>query len=106
MARELTTSNFDSVINGTDQPVLVDFWAAWCGPCRMLTPTMKKLTEQYEGKAIIAKVNVDEEGELARKFGVMSIPSVFVFKNGSIVDKSVGVNPIRYYKQALDEASN
>ena len=106
MAKELTTGNFDSIINNTDQPVLVDFWAEWCGPCRMLTPTMTKLTQQYEGKAVIAKVNVDEQGDLARKFGVMSIPSVFVFKNGKVVDKSVGVNSINYYTKALDKACN
>ena len=106
MAKELTTSNFEGIINNTDQPVLVDFWAEWCGPCRMLTPTMTKLTKQYEGKAVIAKVNVDEQGDLARKFGVTSIPSVFVFKNGKVVDKSVGVNSINYYTQALDKACN
>ena len=106
MAKQLTTSNFDSIVGNTDQPVLVDFWAEWCGPCRMLTPTMEKLTKDYEGKAIIAKVNVDEESDLARKFGVMSIPSVFVFKNGQIVDKSVGVNPMHYYTKALDKAIN
>ncbi len=103
MAINLTKSNFDSTV-GSDTPVLVDFWAAWCGPCRMLTPTMEELKDEYDGKAVIAKVNVDEEPELVQRYGVMSIPTVFLMKNGQIVDSSIGVRPKSYYTKVLDSA--
>ncbi|MEX1308422.1 MAG: thioredoxin [Eubacteriales bacterium] len=103
MAVNLTKSTFDSTV-GSDTPVLIDFWAAWCGPCRMLTPTMEELNEEYAGKAVIAKVNVDEEPELAQRYGVMSIPTVFLMKNGQIVDSSIGVRPKSYYTKVLDAA--
>ena len=102
MAKNLTTADFDATV-GTDTPVLIDFWAAWCGPCKMLTPTMEQLTQEYDGKAIIAKVNVDEEPELAQRYGVMSIPTVFLMKNGQIVDSSIGVRPKGYYTKVLDD---
>lgn len=103
MAVNLTKATFDSTV-GSDTPVLIDFWAAWCGPCRMLTPTMEELNEEYAGKAVIAKVNVDEEPELAQRYGVMSIPTVFLMKNGEIVDSSIGVRPKSYYSKVLDAA--
>ncbi len=104
MALNLTAKDFDSTINGSDKPVLVDFWAAWCGPCRMLGPAIEELATDYEGKAVIAKLNVDDAQDIAQKFGVMSIPAVMIFKDGKVVDSSVGVKPKTYYSKALDKA--
>ncbi len=87
----LTKENFEAEVLRSDIPVLVDFWAPWCGPCRMLAPTVEQLAEEYEGKAKVCKVNVDDEGDLAAQFGIASIPTVLVFKNGEVTDTSVGV---------------
>ena len=87
----LTKENFDSVISSADMPVLVDFWAPWCGPCRMLAPTVKKIAEKYEGKVIVGKVNVDDDPELARRYGIMYIPTLIVFRNGESVKESNGL---------------
>ena len=100
----LTKSNFDETINQQDKPVLVDFWAQWCGPCRMLTPIMESLNTEYADDAIIAKVNVDEEMELAQKFGIMSIPNVILFHKGQVVDNSVGVRDMNFYASKLQTA--
>lgn len=81
---------------------MVDFWAAWCGPCKMLTPTVEQLGDQYKDKALIGKVNVDEQPELARRYGVMSIPTVIFFKNGVEVDRKVGLMPAGAYAKVLD----
>jgi thioredoxin len=89
---ELTDATFDSVIN-SDKPVLVDFWAEWCGPCKMIGPVVEELAGDYEGKAVIAKLNVDENPQVTARFGVRSIPTLLVFKNGQIVDKQVGAVP-------------
>lgn len=89
----LTTSNFESEVLQSDIPVLVDFWADWCGPCKMLAPTIEKLAKEYEGKVKVGKVNIDEYADLAIKYGVVSIPTVALFKNGQVVDKSVGFVP-------------
>ncbi len=91
----LTKDNFDSVTSSG--LVLVDFWATWCGPCRMVAPIIDQLEEEYAGKIKVGKVNVDEQGELAARFGVMSIPTLIVFKNGEVAAKTVGVQP----KQAV-----
>lgn len=82
--------------------MMVDFWAAWCGPCKMLGPTIDQLGQQYEGKAIIGKVNVDEEQELAARYGVMSIPTVIYFKDGQEIDRKVGVMPAATFASVLD----
>ena len=79
----------------SDKPVLIDFWAPWCGPCRMLSPTISEIAEEYEGKVKVGKVNVDEEGDLAAMFGVSSIPMLVVVKDGKITNTSVGVRPKR-----------
>ncbi len=101
-ARELTKDNFDSIVgNGV---TLVDFWAEWCGPCRMMTPAIEELAAQYDGKATIAKVNVDNENELAAKFNVSSIPTLLVFKNGEVTQQFVGVTSKTDLAQAIDSA--
>lgn len=86
--------------------MLVDFWATWCGPCKMIAPVIEQLAGQYEGKVIIGKVDVDQEPELAREYGVMSIPNVVILKDGQEVDRKVGAMPAAAYSQALDAALN
>lgn len=93
MALELTDNNFDELVLQSDKPVLVDFWAEWCGPCRMVGPIVEELAGEYEGRAVIGKVNVDENREVSSKFGIRNIPTLLVFKNGEVVDKQVGVAP-------------
>ncbi len=104
MAKNITRENFKTEVLGTDKPVLLDFWASWCAPCRMLAPSIDQISEQYSDTAVVGKVNVDEQQELAQQFGVMSIPSVFVMKNGKVVDSAVGLKPKKYYEDALDRA--
>jgi len=102
MALEVTDATFDEVVLKSDKPVMVDFWAAWCGPCRMVAPIMDQLTSEYEGKATIAKVDVDANQEFASKYGVRNIPTVLVFKNGEVVEKQVGVAPKSVYSGKID----
>lgn len=97
---ELNDSNFDEAIKG-DKPVLVDFWAEWCGPCKMIGPVVEELAGDYEGKAIVAKLNVDENPQVAGKYGIRSIPTLLVFKGGQIVDKQVGAVPQSVLAQKL-----
>lgn len=89
----ITNQNFEAEVMSAAEPVLVDFWATWCGPCRMLSPVVDKLAEEFEGKIKVGKINVDEQQELAARFGIMTIPTLLVFKGGEIVEKSVGVKP-------------
>ena len=93
----ITKENFEQVVLKSDKPVLVDFWATWCGPCKMLSPIIEEVRKETEGKAVGGKINVDEQQELAMQCGVMSIPTLLVFKNGEIVKKQIGFIP----KQAV-----
>ncbi len=97
---ELNDSNFDETIN-SDKPVLVDFWSEWCGPCKMIGPVVEELAGDYEGKAVVAKLNVDENPLVTARFGVRSIPTLLVFKNGQVVDKQVGAVPKSVLAQKL-----
>ncbi len=89
----ITKENFQEEVLQSDIPVLVDFWAAWCGPCRMLAPIVEQIAEEQAGKVKVGKINVDEQPELAAEFRVMSIPTLLVFKNGKVVNQSLGVQP-------------
>lgn len=104
MAMKLDSSNFDSVLATKNMPVMVDFWATWCGPCRMVAPVIEQVAEEYEGRAIVGKVDVDECGDLAMRYGVMSIPTVMVFVNGQPVAKQIGAAPKTTYADMLDQA--
>ncbi len=106
MAIEITDANFEEVVLNSDKPVLVDFWAEWCGPCRMVGPIVEELSGEYDGKAVIGKVNVDENQEVSMKFGIRNIPTLLVFKNGEVVDKQVGVAPKNVLAQKLDAHMN
>ncbi|MGI9542282.1 MAG: thioredoxin [Cyclobacteriaceae bacterium] len=100
-AIEITDANFEEII-ASDLPVLVDFWAEWCGPCKMIGPVVEELASEYEGKAIIGKVDVDSNPEVSHKFGIRSIPTLLVFKGGEIVDKQIGAVPKSVLAQKLD----
>jgi len=93
MALELTDANFEELVLKSEKPVLVDFWAEWCGPCRMVGPIVEEIAKEYDGQAVVGKVNVDENQGVAAQFGIRNIPTLLVFKNGEIVDKQVGVAP-------------
>jgi thioredoxin 1 len=102
MALEVTDATFDEVVLKSEKPVLVDFWAAWCGPCRMLTPIVEELSKDFADKVVVAKVDVDANQEFAAKYGVRNIPTVLMFKDGEVVDKQVGVAPKTTYTEKLE----
>ena len=102
MALQITDASFDEVVLKSDKPVLVDFWATWCGPCRMLAPVIEELATEYEGRVVVGKVDVDNNQEFAAKYGVRNIPTVLVFKDGEVVGRQVGVAAKKTYTDALD----
>ena len=102
MALEITDANFDELVLKSSKPVMVDFWAEWCGPCRMLGPIIEEVSKDYEGKAIVGKLDVDSNQEFAAKFGVRNIPIVLVFKDGELVNRQVGVSPKNVYTENID----
>ncbi len=93
MALEATDSNFDELVLNSDKPVIVDFWAEWCGPCRMVGPIVEEVGVDYEGKAVVAKVDVDSNPGITAKYGIRNIPTILFFKNGEVADKQVGAVP-------------
>ena len=99
MALQVTEKNYEEIVLNSNQPVLLDFWAEWCGPCKMIAPVIDELSEEFKGKAIVAKVNVDESGSLSSKYGIRNIPTLLFIKNGEVVDKHVGAAT----KQELSE---
>ena len=103
MELTLTNESFENEVLNSDIPVVVDFWASWCGPCRMVAPIIEELAREYSGKAKVGKVNVDEEAELAVKYGIVSIPTVLIFKNSEVMEKLVGAQSQDEYEDAVDK---
>jgi thioredoxin 1 len=103
MALELTDSNFDEIVLKSDKPVMVDFWAEWCGPCRMISPIVEELGKEYAGKVLVGKVDVDSNNAVAMRFGIRNIPTVLFFKNGQVVDKQVGAVSKSVFVQKLNK---
>ena len=106
MALELTESNFEETVLNSDKPVMVDFWAVWCGPCRMVGPIVEELSNDYNGKAVVGKVDVDNNQAIAAKYGIRNIPTILFFKNGEVVDKSVGAVPKDKLAEKLNALMN
>lgn len=102
MAIHVDDNNFDEVVLKSDKPVMVDFWAEWCGPCRMIAPFVEEISTEYEGKAVVVKCDVDSSPSVAAKFGIRNIPTVLFFKNGEVADKQVGAVPKSNFSSKLD----
>jgi len=102
MALEATDGNFDELVLNSDKPVIVDFWAEWCGPCRMVGPVVEEVGVDYEGKAVVAKVDVDSNPGITAKYGIRNIPTILFFKNGEVADKQVGAVPKSTIVSKLD----
>ncbi len=101
MALEFNDSNFETLALKSDKPVIVDFWAEWCGPCRMVGPLVEEIAKEYDGKAVVGKLNVDHNPQVSAKYGIRSIPTILFFKNGLLVDKQVGAVPKNVLAQKL-----
>ena len=102
MALQITDANFEETVLKSDKPVLVDFWAEWCGPCRMLGPIIEELSSDYDGRAIIGKVDVDSSQQFAAQYGVRNIPTVLIFKDGELINRQVGVSQKNVYSEYID----
>jgi len=102
MAIEVTDANFDEIVLQSEKPVLVDFWAEWCGPCRMIGPLVAELSDDYNGKAVITKMDVDSNPGIAAKYGIRNIPTILFFKNGEVADKQVGAVPKTILASKID----
>ncbi|WP_163325031.1 thioredoxin [Draconibacterium mangrovi] len=102
MALEITDANFEELVMSSDKPVMIDFWAVWCGPCRMIAPIVEEMSAEYEGKAVIGKVDVDNNQDVAMKYGIRNIPTVLFVKNGEVVDKQVGAAPKQAFIDKLE----
>lgn len=103
MAMKLTSSNFETEVYQSEIPVLVDFYADWCGPCKAMAPVVETLAEEYEGKAKVGKINTDENQDIAMEYGIMSIPTFLVFKSGKAVKKMIGMQDKRTLEAAIEE---
>lgn len=103
---EITDANFDTEVVNSDKPVLLDFWAVWCGPCKMIAPIVKELASEYDGKAKIGKLDVDNNQQTAMKFGIRSIPTLLIFKDGKVVDQIVGAVPKQQITNKLNSYLN
>jgi thioredoxin 1 len=103
MAVELTDQNFEQEALNSEKPVMIDFWAEWCGPCKTIAPVVDELSQDYDGKAVIGKVDVDNNPQIAAKFGIRNIPTILFLKNGEVVDKSVGAVSKDVLQQKLDQ---
>jgi len=102
MALEFTDGNFESLVIKSDKPVIVDFWAVWCGPCRIVGPIVQEIGEEYTDKAVVGKLDVDSNPEAAKTYGIRNIPTILFFKNGEVVDKQVGAVPKQVLVQKLE----
>src|SRR3990172_1930385 len=102
MALELTDANFEETVIKSGKPALIDFWAVWCGPCRMVGPIVEEIAKEYDGKAIIGKVDVDNNPQIAQKYGIRNIPTILFIKGGEVVDKQVGASPKATLTSKLD----
>ncbi len=102
MSLELTDANFEEIITKADKPVVVDFWAEWCGPCRIVGPMINEIAEDYNSRAIVGKLDVDNNPEVSKKYGIRNIPTVLFFKNGEVADKQVGAVPKSNFVKKLE----